>query len=331
MYPETERQKSVYTFFRKYSYKTWGVVFFLVAALLFYELFLSPPASFPVEKFTLTIEEGTTLSQVSGLLKEKALIRSEIFFKTVVVALEGEAGVRYGEYVFSGKENAWNIARRITEADFGLTLIKITVPEGATVSHMRVIFEARLPKFNGGVFERIAKRDEGYLFPDTYRFLPNATELEVYQTLKGIFREKIATLENDIERSGRSLEEIIIMASLLEREARTTKTRRTIPGILWKRLDIGMPLQVDAVFEYIIGKNTFVLTLEDLKIDSPYNTYKYKGLPIGPIANPGMDSILAALNPKESPYLYYLSDKEGNIYYSRTFEEHVAKKARYLR
>ena len=120
------------------------------------------------------------------------------------------------------------------------------------------------------------------------------------------------------------------MASLLEKEARTTESRRIIAGILWKRLEIGMLLQVDAVFGYIINKGSLQLTLEDLSIDSPYNTYRYKGLPIGPIANPGLDSLQAATMPILTDYLFYLSDKEGTMHYSETFEEHKRKKRLYL-
>ena len=121
------------------------------------------------------------------------------------------------------------------------------------------------------------------------------------------------------------------MASLLEEEARQTPTRRTVAGILWKRLDLGMPLQVDATLRYLLGKSSHELTREDLEYDSPYNTYKDAGLPPGPISNPGLDAILAALRPVETAYLYFLTDSEGNIHYARTFEEHVANKAMYLR
>ena len=121
------------------------------------------------------------------------------------------------------------------------------------------------------------------------------------------------------------------MASLIEEETRTQEERPTVAGILWKRLDIDMPLQVDATFSYINGKNTFELTLDDIADDtSPYNTYAHKGLPPGPISNPGLDSIVAALYPKENPYLYYLADLSGTTHYSRTFDEHKEKKFRYL-
>jgi len=120
------------------------------------------------------------------------------------------------------------------------------------------------------------------------------------------------------------------MASIIEAEARTTESRRIISGILWKRISLGMPLQVDSTFVYINGKNTYELTSDDLKIDSPYNTYVYKGLPPTPIGNPGLDAILAALYPKTSKYLYFLSSKSGDMYYATTFEQHKRNKELYL-
>ena len=120
------------------------------------------------------------------------------------------------------------------------------------------------------------------------------------------------------------------MASIIEKEAHTSDDRRVISGILWERLKIGMPLQVDATFLYINGKNTYDLSVDDLAIDSPYNTYKYAGLPIGPIGNPGLDSLEAALAPMTSPYLYYLSDKSGKTYYARTFNEHKRNREKYM-
>ena len=126
------------------------------------------------------------------------------------------------------------------------------------------------------------------------------------------------------------LGDIIIMASILEAEARTTESRKIIAGILWKRLKLGMPLQVDSTFSYINGKNTYELTLDDLQIDSPYNTYKYASLPPGPIGNPGVDAINSALNPTVTKYLYFLSSKSGKMYYATTFEQHIKNKELYL-
>jgi len=120
------------------------------------------------------------------------------------------------------------------------------------------------------------------------------------------------------------------MASIIEKESLNGDERQIVSGILWKRISLGMPLQVDATFLYINGKASAELTKDDLNIDSPYNTYRNKGLPPGPINNPGLDAIVAALYPKDSPYLYYLHDKKGKVHYAKTFNEHVANKRKYL-
>ncbi|MCR4306594.1 MAG: endolytic transglycosylase MltG, partial [Candidatus Yonathbacteria bacterium] len=142
--------------------------------------------------------------------------------------------------------------------------------------------------------------------------------------------QKTFALRSALEASGKTSGEVITMASIIEKEAITSTDKRLVSGILWKRIDIGMPLQVDAPFAYAIGKNTFQLTLDDLAVDSPYNTYKNQGLPAGPIANPGMESILAALEPEKSSYLFYLSDRKSIIHYSATFEEHKRNKSLFL-
>ena len=172
---------------------------------------------------------------------------------------------------------------------------------------------------------------EGFLFPDTYFIPQNISPKGVIELMIKNLDEKITVkMREDIKESGKTFFDIIIMASILENEAITFKDKKIVSGLLWKRLEEGMPLQVDATLQYFTGKNTFQLTLEDLDLDSPYNTYEYKGLPLGPITNPGIWSIKAAIYPEESPYWFYLSDKESIIHYSETFEEHKAKKFKYL-
>ena len=143
------------------------------------------------------------------------------------------------------------------------------------------------------------------------------------------FNEKIASTPS-IATSTFKLKDIIIMASLVELEARTTESRKIIAGILWKRLSLGMPLQVDSVFLYINGKNTYELTTMDLKIKSPYNTYLYKGLPRGPIGNPGLDALQSTVDPTKTKYLYFLSSHDGAMHYAKTFEEHKRNREKYL-
>lgn len=313
------------------TYRT-GKIILAVIFILFvlHGVFIKSPAQFPVGELIL-IPQGATLNEVADLLEEENIIKSPLLFKGFVVLRAGQRGIVGGDYFFNKRHSVLGVSRRMTKGEYGLIPKKVTLPEGASVSEMAIILEKNFPEFNPKEFVLLAKKSEGFLFPDTYFFLPNVKAPQVYRDLRDIFEIRIKEVEEEIANGGRTLREIIIMASLLEEEARTTETRRIISGILWDRIEIGMPLQVDAVFPYFTNKNTFTLTLEDLKIDSPYNTYKYRGLPIGPITNPGMDSILAALNPTKSPYLFYLSDMDGEMHYARTFEGHLINKSRYLR
>jgi len=195
---------------------------------------------------------------------------------------------------------------------------------------MANLLKEKFPKFDEEKFLKIAQAEEGFLFPDTYYFLPSVTPQSVISTMKDNFHKKIEEISEKIDNFGKDIKEIVIMASILEKEARTLDSKRMIAGILWKRIEIDMPLQVDAVFPYIIGKNTYQLSLEDLKVDSPYNTYTNKGLPIGPIANPSLWSLLATVTPIESDYLFYLSDQSGNMYYGVDFEQHKSNKRLHL-
>jgi UPF0755 protein len=206
----------------------------------------------------------------------------------------------------------------------------VRIPEGATRVEIAQIMERKFGRFKMAEFMQITKKKEGYLFPDTYFFLPNVEAPEVAKVLEDNFYAHLHEIYDEVVLFEKPLDEIVIMASLLEKEAYDLETMRMISGILWKRLEIDMPLQVDAVFLYINGKNTYELTLDDLATTSPYNTYKHKGLPPGAIANPGLDAILAAVTPPETDFLFYLSDREGNTYYSRTFEQHKIYKDRYV-
>lgn len=277
------------------------------------------------------IKEGMTLSEIADALQKENVIRSPFLFKGAVVLLSGSTKAVSGNYFFNSRPTFFGVARRLANGFYGLAPLKLTIPEGANVFEIAWLAEKKLTEFDSVEFLRLAEKDEGYLFPDTYHFLPDATAETVHRAMRKNFQEKIRPLEEAIKKSGHELHEILTMASLLEEEARETDTRRLIAGILWRRLDIGMPLQVDATFSYINGKNTFELTLDDLADDtSLYNTYAYKGLPPGPITNPGLDSLVAAIYPKENPYLFYLADLRGTTHYSRDFEEHKEKKFKYL-
>ncbi len=320
------------------------VVVILFLALSYFFLLL--PSDFSSEKF-ITIERGSSLNKVASQLKEEGIIKSEFIFKIIVSLMAGEGGAKSGVYFFKEPQNILTVSGRIIGADFKLTPAKVIIPEGLTIAEISDILQNSLMNFDkkgflklttGSIFfdNNISDKPfdslEGFLFPDTYFFFPTVENSQIISDMRSNFNLKMTSeIKEEIRKRGLDVYKIITMASLIEEEARQPETRRIVSGILWKRLNAGMPLQVDAVFPYIMGKNTFEVTLDDLKVDSPYNTYLYSGLPKGPIANPGLDSILAAVYPKDSDYWYYLSDKDGNMHYSKTFEEHKKNKEKYLK
>jgi len=238
--------------------------------------------------------------------------------------------VRAGDYYFDRPLTLLEVARRITQGQFGLEPLRITIPEGATTYQMAQLFSEKLMRFDPQTFLLLARDKEGYLYPDTYVFLPNATVSQVLDALERTFYEKIRPLEGEIAASGRPISEIITMASLLEKEASKPSDRKQIAGVLWHRIDINMPLQVDAVFGYIKSKGTFSPKFSDLAVDSPYNTYKYKGLPPGPIGSPSISSIEAAANPDKTDALFYLHGRDGVLRIAKNYKQHLVNRRRYL-
>jgi len=212
------------------------------------------------------------------------------------------------DYYFENKLPVYEIARRVSRGEHHMAPVVATIPEGFNRNQIAEVFASKLMNFNKDRFLSATKGLEGYLFPDTYFFLNTDDDATVLSSMKDNFSKKIATVYSDIMSSHKIEREIIIMASLIEAEAKGDADRGFISGILWKRLSIGMPLQVDSAPE----------------------TYKTKGLPKNPIGNPGLRAIMAAIYPQKSPYLYYLHDKNGNIHYARTFAEHVQNKFKYL-
>ncbi|MBU1558093.1 endolytic transglycosylase MltG [Patescibacteria group bacterium] len=312
---------------KKISLRKLGMISVLV--FMVYFLFVASPFSFPVGG-TIEIGEGLSTQEIAKELKESKFIKSELLFEVIIRVFRGNNGVISGDYFFERRKNLFSITYRMAKGVFGVTPVRVTIQEGLTVNEISVILVEKFPKFDVETFKKEGEKFEGYLFPDTYYFLPNVKPSSVIKAMKNNFDERVLGVKNQIDASGYSLHEIITMASILEEEGITFQDRKMMSGVLWNRINIGMPLQVDAVFPYIIGKNTYEIDLEDLKNESLYNTYMYKGLPPGPITNPGFNSIVAALEPIEHNYLYYLSDKQYNTYYAEDFEEHKQNRILYL-
>lgn len=215
-----------------------------------------------------------------------------------------------------------------------ITQKKVTLIEGWRVEEMAERLNKELGIKNS---EFIKAADEGYMFPDTYFFKPTATAEEVVEVLRNTFDQKYdSTLQQKIKRLGLNAKEGVILASIVEREARSDEVRRMVASILLKRLNIGMGLNADATIQYALGYQPVEkswwkrhLSKTDLRIDSPYNTYIYAGLPPAPISNPSLSSLNAVANAGSTPYLYYYHDSKGISYYAKTLDEHNANVAKF--
>jgi len=297
---------------------------FILSLLLFSLMFLFLWGIFlPKEKISsakiFSVEKRQGLFEIGENLEKEGLIKNKIFFNFYLILIRKEKNLQAGKYFLSSSMNIPQIAQKIISGD--IAKVKVTIPEGFTVREIEERLGIELPGDNL----------EGYLFPDTYYFPIDVSGEEVVKIMRENFEKKISPYKEEIEKSGKTIQEIIIIASLIEKEVKTKEEKELVSGILWKRLKNGIPLQVDATITYITGKKTTKISLEDLQIDSPYNTYKYKGLPPGPICNPGLESILAALYPKESDYWYYLSTPDGKTLFFKTLKEHNLAKAKYLK
>jgi UPF0755 protein len=293
----------------KKNKKIISYVFSLVIFLVFsYFFLLSAPANFP-RSSVVGIDSGMSLRSISALLKNDQIIRSRVVFEYSVIMLGGEKHIVSADYSFPNSLSVWRVAFSIVRGEHRLPAVLVTIPEGFDLNQIASVCSLKLINFNEIQFSGEAKDMEGYLFPDTYFFLNNANEEDVIKSMSENFQKKVTPLLPQINASGHSEKDIITMASILEGEAKGDADIGIISGILWKRIKIGMPLEVDSAPE----------------------TYKTKGLPDNPINNPGLKAIIAAINPQSSPYLYYLHDKDGNIYYATTFAEHQANIRKYLR
>jgi UPF0755 protein len=278
----------------------------------------------------VTISYGSTAIEAAHALAEADIIRSPQVF-TALIALSGDAReLQAGTYQFNTPQPVHRVATRIMLGTHRTPPVTVVIPEGASAADIARILDNTLREFDAASFEQQAARREGRLFPDTYHFRHGVSVSYVIDTLERNFHTQIEPIRSRISSSPHTLNEVLTMASLVEHEAADQRDRRMIADILWRRLERGMPLQVDATFEYFLGKNTYEVAGNDLTHPSPYNTYANRGLPPGPIGNPGMAAIRATLNPIDSEYLYYLADRSGETYYSTSHEAHVRKKRRYI-
>lgn len=285
------------------------------------------------------IAKGSGVNQIASKLKAENLIKSELAFKLMVKKLGIDTQIQAGSFELSPGQNTQEIATTLTKGsdDVWITILEGWRREEAATAISEAL-NAKGIDFDAQTFLDATQDKEGYLFPDTYLIPLTISEASLANLLTNTFDQKITDqMKQDIDQSGKTLAQIITMASLIEREARTDEARKMVSGILWKRLENDWPLQVDATLQYVSGFNKTQNdwwpdpTVAMKEIDSPYNTYKFTGLPPSPIASPSLSSIMAAIYPSSSEFWYYISDLQGRMHYGRTLDDHNLNVEKYLR
>jgi len=320
-----------------------SILVVLAAAFLLIRGLLKQHAPASVE---VTIPRGLTAEQIGQVLQEKKVVNSSFAFK-VYAELHGVSNSFLpGRYVMRENMEYKQVVAMLVKGPAKEKLIEVAIPEGFTVRKIaeRLGAEAEMDprEFEtlAGAKARSFKYEflqsnptgslEGYLFPKTYGVARSVDERRMIDKMLSQFEKETANLDwSQGAKRGLSVHEIVTIASLIEREARVPSERRLISAVIWNRLRKGIALRIDATVQYGLPEWKERLTYEDLKVDTPYNTYLHSGLPPGPIASPGLASIQAALNPARKDYLYYvLTDPNGKHTFTRTYEEFLRAKER---
>ena len=329
------------------------VIIGLIASAWFVIQILNPVR---LDSSSFTISQGQGVNQISHNLVEQGIIRNSLSFETYVFLKGIQSQFKAGDYQLPSVVNLKRLTEILTQGQ-SVEEWELKVIEGLTIKDIAFILENRgsfqaeelmeatgVGQPNNSFTFDISHYDflqdkpasahlEGYLFPDTYRFFTYSTIDDIIRKMLNNFDKKlIPQLRQDIQAQDKTIFDIITMASIIEREVMSDKDRAIVSGIFWKRLEIGMPLQADSTINYVTGKKTPAVSAQDLEVDSLYNTYKYPGLTPGPICNPSLSAIQAAIYPQESDYWYFLTeiDGEGNVHYAEDFEGHKENKAKYL-
>lgn len=290
-------------FFKRH---TNAILYALVIIFLCGYCFSFPPTNFPSGSIIIISQGSAPL--VAKELADAHVIAFPTLLQIILRVSEKSDSIQAGAYRFQTPQNLFSIAYKIVTGTYGIPPSRITFFEGITLDEMAVRAAEAFPAISETDFFMAGKPYDGYLFPDTYFFLLATDAETIIKTMRENFNTKIETLSEDIYASEHSLSDIVIMASLIEKEVNTDVDMHIVAGILWKRLAIGMPLQVDAAPD----------------------TYLHTGLLPAPICNPGLESIKAVLHPTKTNYLYYLTGKDDLTHYATTFAGHQANREKYL-
>ncbi len=310
-------------------------VFLTSVALAVFLSFLQPVSTDDKQLTRFVVTRGQSVSEIADKLQAENLIKSSTALKIYYRLNSDKYNVQAGSYEISP---AMSVSEILEALGDGADDVWVTLPEGLRREEIaQSLNEYQLVNFDSDEFLLKTVGMEGRLFPDTYLVPKEITTQAVITLMNNTFENKLATLSQEIEDSEYSLEELITIASLLEREARGLDQMQRVAGVIYRRLEVGMPLQVDATLQYARGFDEQINSWWpvprsiDKNLESRYNTYQNPGLPPGPICNPSFEALQAAVNPVFSDNLFYIHDQTGQIHFARTLEEHNQNINTYLR
>ncbi|MBU1036668.1 endolytic transglycosylase MltG [Patescibacteria group bacterium] len=323
------------------------LIIVIVGGWLWYTFQIAMPLSQDNKVKQFEIKSGSGVNQISQQLYDQGLIRSKFYFELHVWLNKLQRNFIRGTFSLSPSMNIKDIVATLTDAVVAEK--KITIIEGWNLDEIADYLEKE-GLIKPEEFLSQVKREssywtkqyaflkdkpansslEGYLFPDTYRVFKNSSASDIVEKMLDNFNQKLnQEWRTEIINQGKSIYEVLTLASIIEKEV-ASEDMSKIADVFLKRLKENIPLQSDATINYITKKGKVQPSLADLKIDHLYNTYMYKGLPPGPIANPGLNAIEAVIYPTTNSYYYFLTTKEGEVIYSKTFAEHSENKKKYL-
>ena len=323
-----------------------SLIFLLVLAVivgggyLLWNGFIASPDK-DAQEISFRIEPGESIGSITQRLKEEGVIDTDLAFKAFLKVFNKDAEIQAGSFVLKQGMNFSSLAKNLSQAFSNEVQVRII--EGMTRKEIGEKIREVLPEISEEQWELATGSEspffqthsflssvqagqslEGYLFPDTYRFNKTTDAVTITRKILDNFETRLEEVGAPVNTD---LHKLITMASIVQKEAGSGSEMGNIVDIFRKRIEIGMPLQADSTVNYATGQNRRSATYTDLEFDSPYNTYKYRGLPPGPISNPGLSAIKAAVNPTPNPYYFFLHTPEGEILYGRTGEEHNANRA----
>jgi len=319
----------------KRIYKYLIILNIILLTFIIYHLFFSKYYWEETGEKKFVVEPGRNLDQIITELKLNNIVPSSLLFKIVVKLTGKEGQIISNHYLFKNGMSNLELLELLTDR-VANQKIKLTIPEGYSIRQIGNLIEKKLSLSKDKFYQESSidslinilglkdkiKNLEGFLYPDTYDIPPSISEKALVQLLFNEFQKKIFNI-NGIELKDTALLNVVTLASIIQGETRIEKEMPVVAGVYKNRLRKNMRLEADPTIQYILPDGPRRLLYEDLKINSPYNTYKTKGLPPGPINNPGISAIKAALNPEDHKFLFFVATGEGGHKFSENYEQHL--------